>query len=370
MVKMMKKIGILTFHWADDFGAMLQAYGLKKYLMDHGFDVTMIPYSNNNLEGRYRFLPKHIGYKYRKLFIGDYDIWEMLRNVKHFRTFVQKRSNMRAFRTKYLTKKRSISKLDKLNTDSFDVIIIGSDQVWNPELTLGLDDAYVGRFPLKENGKVISYAASFGKETLEAKIGEELGACLDRYFAAVSLREKSSIEFLQQYTAKNLIHVPDPTLLNPAEVWKEIIRENKHKKFADDKKGYIVYHGTEFNPNMIRYAELLEEKSGKIVRDVRKAPYGPAQFLDAMSEADYVVTNSFHGTVFSILLERQFVVFAHSEKNARLKDLLESLGLSDRLAETHELETIDRSIDWFEVKRNIIALRQNGEKFLSENLEE
>lgn len=121
---------------------------------------------------------------------------------------------------------------------------------------------------------------------------------------------------------------------------------------------------------MIRYAELLEEKSGKIVRDVRKAPYGPAQFLDAMSEADYVVTNSFHGTVFSILLERQFVVFAHSEKNARLKDLLESLGLSDRLAETHELETIDRSIDWFEVKRNLIALRQNGEKFLSENLEE
>lgn len=365
-----KRLGILTFHWADDFGAMLQTYGLKSYLHGLGYRVEVVPYSNSNLEGRYRFLPKQVAEKNRTCFIGDYNVRKMLRNIKHFKRFYEKKRNMNYFRRKYLTNNRNSSRPEKLRTELLDVLIIGSDQVWNPELTIGLDPVYMGRVPLKEGARVISYGASFGSEGLTQEAGKELGALLERDFAAISVREKSAIPFLSQFVTKEIVAVPDPTLLADRSVWDCLLQEPKREAVRKLPDRYIVYQSTEHNEKMIQFARELGRLYGEPVYDIRRLPNGPIQFLQMMAGAHFVVTNSFHGTVFATLFEKQFVTFAHSDKNARLRDLLQELGLEDRLAETHEVSRIEKPVCWEQVRSRIRAFQGTGEAFLRLYLEE
>lgn len=364
----MGKIGILTFHWADDYGAMLQAYGLKSYLETTGNDVTIIPYSNSNLHGRYRFLPKHVGYKYRKLFIGDYDIWEMLRHVKHFRSFVTKRRNMRTFRCHFLGVKHSTDNINRLQPEKYDSIIIGSDQVWNPEITIGLDPIYTGNFTRSKTCKLIAYAASLGGDKLDEVSMVNLGRSISDEFDAVSLREQTAINSLSAYTDKSLVSVPDPSFLPDATLWYDTI--NNGVKNSHLPEHYIVLYRTEYNNGMDNYASELAKNKGLPIIDIHRKKYGPLEFLDAIAHADYVVTNSFHGTVFAIIYERKFIVFSHSNKNARLADLLAGLGLDLRLNNLHEIGDIDGEIDWESVHSKTAVIRQTGRKFLNSQIGE
>jgi len=363
----MKKIGILTFHWADDFGAMLQAYGLKSFLQSEGYCVDIIPYSNSNLKGRYGFLPKQANNKKGKLFVGDYNIQAMFKNILNIRDFCEKKHRMNDFRKHYLTGKSYISNPLKLDAENYDIIIVGSDQVWNPELTIGLDEVYLGNIPRNEHCKVIAYSASFGKEKLSDEDGKKLGNAIDTYFSSVSLREQSAIPFLSNYTHAPLHSTPDPTLLPLSNQWHKMA---ENAAFSNAGKGYVVFHNTERNDNMFRFAEKLAQKTQNELLLIRELPTGPLEFLKMIKDADYVVTNSFHGTVFSILFEKQFVVFAHSDKNSRLFDLLKSVGLEERLSANHSLEVVDKEIDWEKVRQKTELLREQGKRFLLESIGE
>ena len=118
-------IGILTFHWADDYGAMLQAYALKCCLERY----WLLPVIGIEMDRKIRYFPGHYG---------------IIRNVSHLGTFLRRRRNMRCFRHMYLTQEPAVRKAYRLSVKEYSHVFVGSDQVWNPEITVGLDDAYMG----------------------------------------------------------------------------------------------------------------------------------------------------------------------------------------------------------------------------------
>lgn len=359
-----QKVGILTFYWADDFGAMLQAYGLKEYVENLGYETDIIPYSNTRLHGRYWILPR--GY-------GDIAWYQFQDNLKHYGCFHRKRKKMKCFRKKYLTSKRFRSEVGKLETRKYDTIIIGSDQVWNPEITCGLNKAYLGEFPIKEGANVISYAPSIGKNRLSKEDVSRLGKAIDTNFAHISLRENSAIAYLQDYCHKQIIPVPDPTFLLTGDEWSREIQDEKNQQMDEDilklmNGRYVAYYATEINDKMYQFALDLATREHATLINLREIPIGPIEFLKIIRQAFYVVTNSFHGTVFSILFHTNFFVFGHSDKNSRLEDLLINLNLEFRIAVDFKDNHNWPDIDWERVEQSLEPYRKTGQLFLEGNL--
>lgn len=357
-----KRIGILTFHWADDFGAMLQAYGLKNTIDSMGFEADIIPYSNRNLSGRYRLF-RWVGVRSdKKETVGYWDKSVIKKNIKGFPAFFKKRYAMKSFRRQYLTRKISKSSELFLKTNKYDAFVIGSDQVWNPEITVGIDNMYFGEFSANGNAKKIAYAASIGKECLQDADGEIIGKLIDRNFEAVSVRESSSIPFLNRFCKKEICDMPDPTLLCEQSIWGSMVRD------PGIREQYGLVYSTEWNEEMRRFAGELCDKDGLKLIDARQLAVGPAEFLWLVKNARYVITNSFHCTVFSIIFHKCFFVFNHSNKNARLVDLLKNTGLENRIADHFSLECDLQRMDWKSVDECLSKLRNKGKEYLRENL--
>lgn len=364
-------IGILTFHWADDYGAMLQAYALKRYLEKlSGKKVEIIPYAPVKLTGRYWLCPVagvHKNGKIQYFFMRS----QFRRNISFLRKFLKRRKSMREFRYRYLTRETLIKKADKLFIKNYDWVFVGSDQVWNPEITVGLDDAYIGN--VKENCKFVSYGASFGNDTLSETYCCEFIEAICHNFSAISLREKSAVPFVKSFFHGKVTDVLDPALLLTRKEWEEIGK-------ASWKKNYILYVYTEYNKQMVQYLQNLSIKLKKKVIQLtmpwpgQKTDWidfeiegGPLEYIGFFKNADFVVTNSFHGLVFSVLMEKQFLIFSHSNKNVRIENLVEKLNLKQNLIEYGRIpdeEEILKEIDWECVEKLLEKERAHSTIFI------
>lgn len=370
-------IGILTFYWADDYGAMLQAYALKRCLEKVSkTQVEIIPYASVRLEGRYWLFPvtgRENGEKIKYIFLWD----RFLINLYYFHRFLRKRKNMRDFRHQYLTRKPTARKADRLSLKKYSHIFVGSDQIWNPEITIGLDDAYLGNIKDKGDAKWIAYGASFGGDSLPAKYEKDFSDSVSHNFSEISLREKSAVSFVNKFFHKNVTDVLDPALLLERKEWEQIGK-------LPASQDYILFIYTEYNGDMIRY---LQELAGELKKKViqlsmprlrRRTGWadleiegGPLEFLGFFQNASCVVTNSFHGMIFSILMEKNFLVFSHSNRNARIKDLIEKLELKPRLVERGRIPTkkeMIEEIDWEHVKKLLERERGRSVRFIEKSL--
>lgn len=370
-------IGIMTFHWADDYGAMLQAYALKHCLESFGGrKVEVIPYAPVKLRGRYWILPV-IGIETdRKIryFFGHYGF---IRNVSHLGTFFRRRKNMRCFRHRYLTREPAVKKACRLSLKKYTHVFIGSDQVWNPEITVGLDDAYMGNIKEKGDCRLVAYGVSFGKDSLPVQYHADFKRAVNQNFSAVSMREKSAVPFVKAFFQGDVADVLDPTFLLTSKEWEKIAKLPKQK-------GYILYIFTEHNALMQQYLHDLSMKLGKEVIQVTmpwigrkeerirlEAESGPSEYIGFFQNADYIVTNSFHGAAFSVLMEKKFLVFSHSNKNARIENLLERFRLKSRLVKRGRMpaeEEILCEIDWRHVRRLIEKERELSIEFIKRAL--
>lgn len=370
-------IGILTFHWADDHGAMLQAYALKHCLEKAGrAKAEIIPYASVRLEGRYWIFPvigREEGNKIK------YNFWrrKFTVNMYYLRSFFKRRKQMRAFRRRYLTRGRAVRKADRLSFGKYAFIFVGSDQVWNPEITVGLDDVYIGNVKEKGDCKWVAYGASFGGGSLPAKYEKEFSEAVGRNFTAVSLREKSAVPFVERFFHGNVTDVLDPVFLLGQKEWEQILE-------LPARQDYILYIYTEYNEQMELYLqELSVELKKKVVQlsmpwQRRRAHWpelaieaGPSEYLGFFKNAAYVVTNSFHGMAFSILMEKKFLVFSHSNKNARMEDLMEKLDLGARLVERGRMPAkseMTEEIDWKHVKALLDRERRRSVGFIENSL--
>lgn len=379
----MKKIGILSFFWADDFGGMLQCYALKHFVeqMQVG-DVEMIPYDQLHLSGRYWLGPfariattrarKHrSGRKVEKndrasasmktACVSKKTLWKQ--RCKRIGLKIGRRKQMRKFRQAYLSTGKRMRKLNDL---SHDVFLLGSDQIWNPDITLGLEPVYFGVFDKKDDAVTIAYAASLGGEKLEDRYSKEIRQLL-KSVDVISVREKSSVAYIENKAGKPVQVMPDPTLLVEKAHWEEIM-------IPPTTQGYVLIHYTEYNHELIQRALDHARQEKKKVISLNVLPdcpedveiqyaIGPAEFLGYIHDADYIFTNSFHATVFSLTFQKQFQCFLHSTRGNRLRDLLQDFGLSV------ELMGPENFIDYTQKADMADRYRKKAEIFLREHME-
>lgn len=318
------KIGILTFHAAHNYGAVLQAYGLYKYLTNLGHEVYVIDYRPQSLIKGYRRdfpeLPKN-PYKLLKLLLSEPIVRKhRIRRFDNFENFIKHRIKLYPC-------------TEEFDGSSFDEIIIGSDQVWNIAL---LNDKYDTLFwGTNIKTRCISYAASFGWYKFKDNDIKIIKDKLQK-FSSLSIRETNSAEFLSKETGLNIEVACDPTLLLTKEEWESLCRPIKSNK------PYVLCYNLLQSKDCDKLAhDLAKTHDLELIKITPRVTLGntfstiqdasPIDFLSYIKDADYVVTSSFHGTVFSILFNKEFYSVGLSKYGGRIKSLLEMIGLEERM---------------------------------------
>ncbi len=392
----MKKIGILTFHKAVNYGAVLQAYALQKKVTDLGYDAELINYGSIGTAEAYApAINKNIFNKLSKYVFSPVSQFRHL--VRRFELLIIKRAEDFLFKKDIEKQTESFSSFRKNNLkisnksyhtykdlkslESFyDGVITGSDQVWNPQITQN-DLAYFLHF-LKDNSKKISYAASFGTENVleefQNKIAPELQS-----IKHLSVREDTGAKIIKNIVNRDAQVVVDPVLLLSDKGWKAIIPENNINE------PYIFCYAFSDNPEIRLMCKYLSKITGsKIVRlslypesFQRTKEYfnistiyvndsGPLEFLSYLYKASFIVTNSFHGTIFSINFKKDFIVIPPEHNIERIVNMLDIYGLSDRLRNSGDnLPAIkDIKIDYNIVEPILISERNKSVEFLKNSL--
>ena len=351
------KVGILTFHDAHNYGAVLQAYALKKYLTLKGAEVKIINYHHKDLPYGFpkkrKIEKKNISNIYKHLYSKKthYLRWE------RFEAFINGLIDYDIYTYRC---EEDLSKLD------IDVWVAGSDQIWNSDITNGLNKGYFLNFPTK--GRKTTYAVSMGIEKLDKKYEEEFKEFLSQ-IDFISVREDSLKQYAEKFTDKKIEKVVDPTLLLEKDDYKELYRDRIIKE------DYLLIYTLGPDERLKVLAErIAQEKNLKIVElnDYKMPNYycmqisdaGTDEFVTLFRDASYVITNSFHGTIFSLLNEKEFVTFTRLNRNSRMQSLLSIAGLTDRLiSEIEEFDKI-KKIDYKKAKKNLEKEIYHSKEFI------
>jgi len=364
------KVGILTFHNAVNYGAVLQAYATQEALLDLGVEAEIIDYTNSERREMYnvRYLirrsQKNGFLAVVKVLMG---IPLIILRKKKFYKFYCKNFNLtdREFRSP----KQLETELPK-----YDYYVVGSDQVWNHEHN-GNDMSYMLNF-VSEKEKKVSYASSFGLDS----IPEELKNDYSRFLSdihSLSVREKSGADIVELLISRKPPIVLDPVFLLSREHWQHVAKcthrinepyillyTTKATYYDDflratgyDIKGYHIAHLT----TSPRLKDMLDSKT-KLVFTA-----SPEEFLGLVENAKLVLTSSFHGTALSIIFQKQFVSFLSNNKgkDARITDLLNRLGLKNRIFHDDiTQEQVDKQICYEMVQNKLEDLREKSLSFL------
>lgn len=331
------KTGIVTFHSAHNFGASLQTWALQKTLQNMEMGPVVINYRPAVIDRLYHPLYDYHGIKKQAVKIGK----RLKGNTSQKRSekyddFIQKNFNL----TEEFTAYEQLAQADI----QLDACIVGSDQVWNVQHTGGYDPAYMLEF-LDSKVRKISYAASIGTEYLLPESQTEFKRALNG-FSHVSVREESARPLIQNLTNLPVKTVLDPTLLLGREDYERLRTPVEHKE------KFILVYMMEKSKDVIEFANyvsrllglpIVQRRPNRMFQNETEPCYmaTPDEFLDYVKEAEYVITNSFHGTVFSIIYGKPFLSMLHSDTGSRTKDLLTLLGL-----ESHLLKANDKSFDF------------------------
>lgn len=369
-------VGILTFHLADNFGAVLQLYALQTYLGRSGHDATIIDYQPRYLTdgGPFRFArsKKDIYANATVLFIKLSRLRAALRGGKRKKAFQRFRERMLNVGAP------TYPALEMLRADppACDAYICGSDQIWNPPPRAGVDPAFYLAFG-DASVRRIAYAASFGRAHVAKEYRQEIGELLCG-LDAISVREESGLRLVQELSTRQAEWLPDPTLL--LDDYASVLVPPSEDEFVF---GYCL-----------RTSALI----GQIQKQIAAAcglplltPYdpqqrwrargttlhlGPAEWLGCIAQARFVVTNSFHGTLFSILFRKAFItvplVRRHEDLNERFRSVLCRLNLENRLLAADQPRDVQRlietPIDWDDVGARLDSWRTEAAQFLTNAL--
>lgn len=348
------KIGILTFHRAHNYGAILQAYALQEMLRSKGHCVEFIDYRNPYLLSVYnwfswkRFITKNV-----------------MKAIKELNLIFKRKCRFNNFQ-RFIQSKLYVSN-QSYNLTSYDIIIIGSDQVWNTKLTHGFDSMYWGNWK-HYNTAVASYAASMEDHiSPEKKI--EMSKLL-KNFDFISVREESIKEQLKLLTEKNIDVVIDPTLLLNRERWLDI--ESKPVVKGD----YILLYQVRNNEIAENIAKQISKRlNAKIVHlsaridlgnDKETISSGPLEFLSLFRHAKFVVCTSFHGTIFSLIYHVPFCsVILKDGNDARVINILSQVGLEERGVSEYANHLFS-PVNWKSVDERIDKMRQESMNYLKQ----
>ena len=375
------KIGIITLPLHNNYGGILQAYALQKVLQDMGHDVTVIDKSQREFI-KIPFLRRIYIYAKRLIKKVLVDRHLIIRwDKKHNKDIEIMRTHTSSFLLKYIKRKDAEHDYSNIKENDFDAFIVGSDQVWRP-IYFGQDiisNAYLS-FTKGWNVKRISYAPSFGTEDWEytQEQTEECSELLKK-FNAVSIREVSAAKLCKEHYDVEALHVLDPTMLLSTEDYIKLFETAGTPKHKGNLMCYILDNNKE-KENIISQIENtfnLKTFSVNSKYEIAEAPIEeriqpPVEsWIRGFYDAEYVITDSFHACVFSILFEKPFIVYGNKKRGAaRFHSLLKIFGLEDRLITTNEEaeKVINEPIDWKKVNTIKKEWQEKSLNFLKENL--
>jgi hypothetical protein len=382
------KILILTQPLWNNYGGILQAYALQTVLKRMGHDVATDskPYRNTSIIRCIAVVLKRIILKYvlRKnintsVFFPFFRSTRLINIISQYTLdFVEENMNTVDL-FKFKIGKRPDIKLAK----TFDAIIVGSDQVWRNRYSDV--SAHLLDFTKGMNIKRIAYAASFGKDDLSEYTPELIKrtAELAKQFDAISVREDSGVFLCEKYWNVEAVHLLDPTFLLDKNDYIRLVENSNVSQSQGNLFVYILDRMTEKQHivNKISSAlhlsafEILPEKvsSLKDLKELGKYILSPVtQWLQSFIDAKFIVTDSFHGTVFSIIFNKPFIVIGNKERGlARILSLLKMVNLENRLVfSSDELanEIIFEKIEWHYINNIVYEKRKDSIRFLSCNL--
>lgn len=358
----MKNVAILTLGLRHNYGGILQAAALYNFLKREGYNPVLLR--------KYQ-----IQKGWKAIIIKALEILPF-QNLKGFRnSYIKYINNIQFFneympsQTKIMTYKSQIEEF--LNKYEIDAIVVGSDQVWRYTYINDSEyDIYFLNFKLNREIKKISYAASFGIDTWEAP-SENLN--IKKYlsdFNAVSVRESSGQEICKKDFGKYDVElVLDPTLLIDQSFYLDMIKNKSPKNY--DCITYILDENTE-KKELVKKINVECQHKSVFNLLTKSSKLSVQDWVASFKSSDFIITDSFHGMVFSIIFNKQFVVLINKDRGSdRFFSLCHLLGLQDRLYDPTLGLTFDlKSIDYSDVNKKLESLRKSSKKYLLDALEE
>lgn len=365
----MKKIGLITYHGADNYGSLLQSYALLRTLNNlAGMDAELVNFISDEQKEMY------------SLFFPCNSVKNLVKNayvlLQHYNIRKEKIKLFDAFREQYLgiEKKNSFSVISDENVEKYEVLVCGSDQIWNIRIK-DFYDYYMLSF--SDKAKKISYAASMGGVDLELKEDEKkkIGELL-KDFSAISVRENICKSMIQECTDKEVVTNIDPVFLLERNEWDKIA------KGRIVQQEYIFFYSVDYNEDSVRIAKWYAQKynlpvyvlhtswkSYVVCKEGMKWAeiQGIEDFISLIKYAKFVISGSFHGTAFSILYNKPFFRVQKRKNDTelivddRIRTLFEKLQISDReinIFNYKEMENKLFDIDYSRVNELIKKERQ------------
>lgn len=353
------RVGILTYHNADNYGAVLQCYALQEVLKSMGHDVRVIDYRNSSLDAGYKV------YKYRKKAqIKDIILLRPNRLIqanKKYNKLVTRRILFEEFRKNHLN--RTAQVVEGNIPQDFDAYIIGSDQMWTLACTSGYEPIYFGEFVRPSQSRLIGYAISSNVDFVTSLSLEKLEERVCD-FTHLSFRENKTSEIVSRLTGRRTQVVLDPTLLTNEETWSPLINE----KWENRK--YVAVYRVDRAVDTTFIFEKARDYSKLHGLDLIDAGEGSVEdFVSIIKYAKCVFTSSFHAAVFASIFGTPLFCFKlHDGSDGRFVSYLHSIGeekhLYDLTDEIHEALPIDKQ----RVNDKLVKIRQSSLTFLIESL--
>ncbi len=356
----MKKAAILTLNGNNNFGNKLQNYALQQYLKSNNLDAETIwikTLKNENfMLTILRNLKKNIRYLFK----------ENKKRIRKFKKFDKKY-------IKYSSKKINFfDDLSKIN-NKYDFFIVGSDQVWNHKMTHNFNIYFLDGV---DDYKKISYAASFGTESIDNNYKDEYVKYLNK-FRLISVREQKGKELIEKITDRKDTEVLiDPTMLLNVDEWDRIIK----KPNGFGKKKYILNYflGELSNQRKEAIEKVAKDNDCEIINILDKDdPYyisDPSEFLYLEKNAFFVCTDSFHSCVFAFMFDVSFVVFDREQKgienmNSRIDTLINKFKLKNRKYNGNNITKENLDHDYSEAYKILEKEREKSKDFLEKALD-
>lgn len=359
------RFGILTFQGSNNFGAILQAYALEKKIEELGHECIIINYTSPKKEGWYKPLDFYISKGLK------HNIKQVLK-IPNFKFVKEKNSKTDRFKKEKMNigSIHFLGKSDEFEEylNIFDIIIVGSDQVWNYRNT-SFDKVYFLDFSNLKPKKV-SYAASFGMSVIPSNVKGEYRRLISG-FESVSVRENSGKEIVGSLTGMNAEVTLDPTLLHNKQDWENLLPIIKKRNHQEK---YLLVYTIGRDNNINRLANEISKKYNltiiKIMNDFRDKysisyeGINPSveEFLRLVNNAEFILTNSFHGVAFSINFNKNFFVYLNPNNlaNTRIENLLGIADLTDRILGSENTFINMDGINYDEVNRLIEQKREES----------
>ena len=370
------RIGIVTFTFWTNYGCLLQAYALQTALtrMGHEVEHLQLPVEFTTLHPNWKMPMVYCKRAARKFFCGEHNIPIFMHPHKWIRI------NTDAFiayhiHPRYLNEEEWTEEL----SNEYDAIIFGSDQIWRPIYAYPIEK-FFGAFLGASNVKRISYAASFGTEENEYSENQQKAcAGLLKKFSAVSVREKSAVAICKERFEVDAKHVLDPTMLLSSEDYIQIFEQANTPKSRGSLAIYVLDENPQIEAfirkqssqkNLIPFRTNSKVENWNAKLSERQQP--PVEcWLRAFHDAKFVITDSFHACVFSILFHKPFICIGNKSRGmSRFDSLLNMFGLENRLVDINDIANyVEKEIDWSFVDSVLAQKREEAFQFLNQALQ-